>query len=56
MIQVTSDARAPDVHVSTSFHRTLTIFDTLSSNMSEFILRKSDLPIIHKLKVQKFEK
>lgn len=43
------DAKAPDLHVSTNFHRTLSILDILNSNMAEFILRKYVIsPIIHK--------
>lgn len=34
------DAGAPDLHVSTNFHRTLTRLDSFNSNVTDFILRK----------------
>lgn len=49
------DAKAPDLHVSTNFHRTLTILDIFNSNMTEFILRKCvDPTLIHKTEDAEF--
>ena len=49
------DAGAPDLHVSTNFHRTLTRLDIFNSNVTDFILRKMcDRSIIHKTEEAKF--
>lgn len=51
------DAKAPDLHVSTNFHRTLTILDSFNSNVTEFILRKYVIaPSFIKLRMQNFER
>lgn len=51
------DAGAPDLHVSTNFHRTLTRLDSFNSNVTDFILRKvCDRSIIHKTEEARFWK
>ena len=51
------DAKAADFHVSTNFHRTLSILDILNSNMAELILRKCEIsPSFIKLKTQNLER
>lgn len=51
------DAKGPSLHVSTNFHRTLSILDILNSNMAEFILRKYVFSSsLIKLKMQNLER
>lgn len=48
------DAKAPDLHVSTNFHRTLTILDSFNSNVTVYFKKICDCPIIHKTEDAKF--